>query len=271
MTALSDARILLALNAGDAADEAIALAARLASSLHTHIHGLMVEDQALLDAAALPVTSIVARRGVTPPEFSLAAVERSLNQAEQDVRTAFSAVARRLNLSWTVQRLRGGLADSLSACMAANDIVVLPVDRPGAGFPNTVSDLRKISGQVQGIVLPPRKRTFRRGLSGPVVAIDAEDQTGKGVVALASRLAAGMDCPLHVLKLADPALANEDVLAARVSAVAPGLLVASMHARLFSNEPVIARLQNAARAPLLLLCGPEFQHALPAREGLQDS
>jgi nucleotide-binding universal stress UspA family protein len=253
VNALADTRILLALDASDSADEGIALAVRLASSLQAAIHGLMVEDQALLDAAALPFTSIVARGGVPPPEFSVAAVERSLDQAEQNVRAAFSAVTHQLHLSWTVQRQRGDLLGSLSACAAASDIVVLPVDSLRAGSPTILSDLHKITEQVRGVVLTPRQQTFRHRRPGPVVAIDDQNQMGTGVVALASQLAAGMDCPLRVLRLAGSVLGNDDVLAARLAAVGPSLLVASMHTGLFTSESAMSRLQKAARAPVLFL------------------
>ena len=263
MNALPDSRVLVVLNAGHAADEGIALAARLAACLQANVHALLVEDQSLLDAAALPFTSIVARRGVTPPEFSLSAVERALNQAEQDVRAAFSAQAHRLHLSWTMQRQRGDLATSLSACAVASDIVVLPADRSRARPPQLMGELRQVTTQVRGFVLPPRQHAARSRHSGPVVAIDVDDHAGAAVVSLASQLAAGMDCPLRVISLAGSALDNVDDLAARLRSIAPSLLVASLHAGEPASETALASLQDAARAPVLLLCS-EHTHAATA-------
>lgn len=265
MNAPSDTRILVALNAGDAADEGIALAAQLASCLQAGILALLVEDQALLDAAALPFTSIVARRGVRPPDFSVSAVERSLDQAEYDIRAAFSAVTRRLNLSWTVERQRGDLADSLSGCAAASDILILPVNNFRAGLPKVLSDFRKVAEQVRGVVLSPRQQTSRLRRPGPVVVIEDEDQAGAGIVSLASQLAAGMDCPLRVVRLAGSGPGSDDVLAARLAALGPSLVVAGMKNEPFITNAVMATLQTSTRAPVLLLRGADWHRAVAGR------
>lgn len=273
-------RIVLGLQPGDAGEDCIHVASRLAMAMQAAIHALVVEEQILLDAAALPFTRIVARPGQTPPEFSVATVERATTRAERRVRQALSAEAQPMRIPWSVQRQRGELAQALSAFAGAADIVMLPEAR-GRNL-NRLVMARVMASRVRGVVIARRENAIVRNGSGPVVVLDQGGPGGDRAVALAARLAAGMGRPLDVLVLAGSSHEAEiieqrvfeltaplreahlhrlpadrgDAIKARLTSLGAALLVASIDTPALASDAAILELQRAGGAPLLLSGAP---------------
>ena len=274
-------RILLGLKAGEILDESISLAARLAATLEAAVHGLLVEEDALFDAAGLPFTRIVTRGGTTAPEFTVSAVQRAFGEAERLCRQSLATMAQASRVPWTMQCERGEIAACLSAHAQAGDIVVVP-DAGGHGLRRQVlATARLVASHTQGVVIAGRGGRAPAHEGGPVLAIDEGGPAGQAVVSFAARLAAGLNRPLHVLAIAASAEAagasrkragelaggklqlrhswlpagNAAPLARRLAALAPSLLVADIGGGMFGDDTAIMDVQRAAGAPLVLLSG----------------
>lgn len=269
-------RIVLGLQALESGEECVHIASRLAMAMQAAIHALLVEEQSMLDAAALPLTRIVARPGQTPQEFSVAAVERATARAERRFRQVLSAEAQPMRIPWSVQRERGELAQSLAAFAGAADIVMLPEAR-GRSL-NRLVLARVMATRVRGVVIARRQNAAVGNGSGPVVVLDQGGRGGDNAVALAARLAAGMDRPLHVLALAGSSheadvieqraleltghlrethvhrlpAARGDAIKARLAGLGAALVVASIDAPALASDAALLELQRASGAPLLL-------------------
>ncbi len=269
-------RIVLGLQPGDAGEDCIHVASRLAMAMQAAIHALLVEEQTVLDAAALPLTRIVARPGQTPPEFTVATIERATIRAERRFRQALSAEAQPMRIPWSVQRKRGELAQALSAFAGAADIVMLPEARERNL--NRLLMARVMASRVRGVVIARRVNAVVRNGTGPVVVLDEGGHGGATAVALAAKLAAGMGRPLHVLVLAGSAheaevieqraveltmqlreahlhrlpAARGDAIKARLASLGAVLVVASIDTPALVSDAAILELQRASGAPLLL-------------------
>ena len=274
-------RIVLGLQPGDAGEDCIHVASRLAMAMQAAIHALVVEEQTLLDAAALPFTRIVARPGQTPPEFSVATVERATTRAERRFRQALSAEAQPMRIPWSMQRERGELAQALSAFAGAADIVMLPDAR--GGNLNRLVMARVMASRVRGVVIARRENAIAGNGPGPVVVLDEGGPGGESAVALATKLAAGMGRPLHVLVLAGSAREADvieqrafeltaplrgvqlhrlpadrgDAIMARLASLDAALLVASIDTPALASDAALLELQRASGAPLLLMAAPQ--------------
>ena len=271
-------RILLGLHAGEAPERSIELAARIAASLRATIHGLVVEDEGLADAAALPFTRIISRKGTPAPDFSTVILQRALALTERSCRDMLCAVAQRAQVPWTMQRERGELAAALSARVESGDIVIMPQAGGAGPSRRALVDVRLMTRRARAVVMVRRARSAVRLSSGPVVVLDAADGTGPGAVSLGAELAGGMDRPLHVVVLADspaeaelierraraaapPGLAIRfhrlspayaGAIALKVRTLAPSLVVADIESTPLRDDDTVLELQRACSAPLLL-------------------
>jgi hypothetical protein len=272
-------RILLGLHAGEAPEGGIALAARLAASLRAAIHGLLVEEPGLVDAAALPFTRIISRTGAHGPDFSTVTLERALALTERTCRDMLCAMAQPAHVPWTMQRERGDLAATLSACMETGDIVVMPQAGGSGSYRRAMVDVRLMTRRARGVVIVRKSGSATQIHSGPVVAIDDGSDAGAGSVSLAAQLAAGMNRPLQVIVFAGTAAEAEAIqqraravasprssvrfhrlspdhsgaLSLKLRMLAPSLVVAEIEAEPLRDDASVLELQRASSAPLLLL------------------
>lgn len=276
MGTTASTRILLGLDAGEAPEASIALAARLAAALRAAIHGLLVEEQDLIDAAALPFTRIISRKGTAAPDFSTVALTRSLELAERGCRDMLCAMAQPAHIPWTMQRERGELGAALSARVEAGDIVIMP---QAGGHRRAQADIRLMSRRARAVVMVRRSRRSASVASGPVVVLDSGERSGAGAIPLAAQLASGMGRTLHVIVIAGTAAEAEaiehraraavtpgagirfhresashtEAIARQLRMLAPSLVVADIEAALLRNDDTLLELQRASSAPLLLL------------------
>lgn len=271
-------RILLGLHAGETPEGSIVLATRLAASLRATVHGLVVEDEGLADAAALPLTRIISRKGTPASDFSTVILQRALALTERSCRDMLCALAQTAQVPWTMQRERGDLPAALSARVESGDIVIMPQPGGGGLSRRAVVDVRLMTRRARGVVMVRRARSGTRLNSGPIVALDGAEQAGQGAVSLAAELAAGLDRPLHVVVLADasaeaqtiehraraaapPGLAirfhrlspaHAGAIALKVRMLAPSLVVADIESTPLRDDDTVLELQRACSVPLLL-------------------
>ena len=276
MNAPAPPRIVLGLHPGDPGEECIHVASKLAMAMQAAIHALLVEEQAVMDAAALPFTRIVARRGQAAPEFTTQSMEKAASLAERRFRRALSDEAQPVSIPWSVQRQRGELTVALSACAGSSDIVMLP--GATARSAGRLAVARLMASRVRGVVIARRQPAPARNASAPVVAIDSGSPGGAAAMVLAAQLAAGLERDLHVLVLAgstreaeltearvrELALSDReisihrlpasrgDAIKTRLAGLGAALVVASIDTPALASDAAIIELQRASGAPLLL-------------------
>ena len=117
-------RIVVALDTGPRARAALEAAAQLAARMQAELVGLFVEDLELLHFAGLPFAREVGYPSATLRPLDVAAMQRALRAAAQDVQRTLAAVAARGPLSWSFRTARGAVRAELRAAAAEGGIVV---------------------------------------------------------------------------------------------------------------------------------------------------
>lgn len=106
----------------------------LARELEVELVGLFVEDTELLDAAALPFGETgfptASRRAL-----DVGAMERSLRAQARRIEREFGSRLLGRSVKWTFEVVRGRFGSAITSRVAGDDIVVVPVERAGAGAP----------------------------------------------------------------------------------------------------------------------------------------
>jgi hypothetical protein len=176
--------------------EVVRAAAELAGLLKLHLHGVFIEDEAVLGLAGLPFARefrLSTRAWQAVAETNVAA---ELHQTSEDMRRIFNEVTRRLGVAGLFEALRGDPATTLDARIEASDILVIAEPR-GARARITQSFVRR-SGMALGgratVVLLPSKPLRQAGPIA-VVVVSPEDPG----LELALRLAASTGQRLLVL------------------------------------------------------------------------
>lgn len=122
-TELPIRRILVALDASEQAQAALANAVELASRVEAELLGLFVEDANLLQLAALPFAREINGMAGGARALDQAAMERSLKAQAQRARAALAAAAGPASLRWTFRVVRGEVAAEVVAASFDADLV----------------------------------------------------------------------------------------------------------------------------------------------------
>ncbi|MDK3073494.1 hypothetical protein QO034_10260 [Sedimentitalea sp. JM2-8] len=117
-------RILIGANSFADARAAIRMAARLARETSAALGGVLVQEQAVLAACALPNRRLVSPGGALGLAPSLARLRRMLDADAQSFRQLLHDVAGPVAASWTFERQAGELVASLSQSATRSDILV---------------------------------------------------------------------------------------------------------------------------------------------------
>lgn len=273
-------RIVVGLQSVEALDETIEAAAVLASTVQGEILGLFVVEQALLDAAGLPLTVITATRRHVEQRLTAKMVRDAMDRAERTCRASLDAIARRAGVNWSIERHQGDFTTALLDSTTAGDFVVVPAWSGLSSRSQQVSNIRQVAQNAFGVMIVHTSR-LPVARHAPVVAIDDGDQTGAETISVAVQLAKVTGRRLNVLALATtPAGAEaikararaiagprqalsisqlvhpgQDAIAARLAALSPCFVVGDIQGEPFRDDPAVIKLQRAAGAPVLLLHG----------------
>lgn len=117
-------RIVVGLDTGPRTRAALEAAAHLAASMQAELVGLFVEDVELLHFAGLPFAREVGYPSASLRPLDVAAMERALRAAAEEVRRTLATVAAHGPLSWSFRTARGAVPDALRAAAAEGGIVV---------------------------------------------------------------------------------------------------------------------------------------------------
>jgi len=117
-------RIVVGLDAGPRGRATLQAAAQLAARMQAELVGLFVEDIDLLHLAGLPFAREVGYPSATLRPLDVAAMERALRAAADEVHRMLAAIAGRGPLSWSFRIARGAVLSELRAAATEGDIVV---------------------------------------------------------------------------------------------------------------------------------------------------
>lgn len=134
---MSARRILVALDQSRSARAALEAAVEIAVQKNdggdVELVGLYIEDQALLQAAALPVTSLIQRHAGKPRDMAAAEVERAFRIAARQARAMLGEMSERRRIKASFQVQRGPLQSEMVAAAWRFDLVsVGATGRPGS-------------------------------------------------------------------------------------------------------------------------------------------
>ena len=186
-------RLIVELSPAGTDPAALRSAAELARWLGLHLHGVFVEDEALLALAAFPFAREFRLPAHEWAPFAVDRLAEELRHAAEQARRVMQEVGVRLDVPNVFEVLRGDPATCIAGVCATTDIVV--VMQPGAG---ATADLARLSEAARGmrgsVLLLPSGVQVR---SGPVVALlrDAEDSA----LDVAARVAATGEGALMIL------------------------------------------------------------------------
>ena len=125
-------RILVALDHSRSARTALETAAAMAAQGDAELVGLYVEDQTVLQAAALPVTHLIERHG-HEREMAAADMERAFRIAAREARLVLRDIGERLRIKASFEVRRGPLQSAMVAAAGRFDLVsVGATGRPGS-------------------------------------------------------------------------------------------------------------------------------------------
>lgn len=126
-------RVIVSLDVASENRAAIETAARLAARAKVPLHGVFIEDEELLQVAALPFTrQFTPGPGVRP--FTFDETELHLKAAAERTRRELIAAARRHRVEVSFEVVRGGSATALSGASERDLVVAGAVCRPIAGY-----------------------------------------------------------------------------------------------------------------------------------------
>ncbi len=130
---MTSRRILVALDPSQSARGALEVAAKMAALGDVELVGLYVEDLALLQAAALPVTSLIQRHSSKPRDMVSAEMERAFRVAAREARAMLSEISDRLRIKASFEVQRGPVPSEMLAAACHFDMVSIgTTGRPGS-------------------------------------------------------------------------------------------------------------------------------------------
>jgi hypothetical protein len=226
-------RVLIGATSFVDARAAIRLAACLAVETRAALGGILVQEQAVLAACALPNRRLVSPGGALGLAPSLSRLRRMMQADAQAFEKLLQDVAVRAAASWTFEQQAGDLVSSLSQGAARSDILVF-----GHRYVHSVAG-RVILLRQTGIGSPDSAR-------------------------LASTLAADLGAELSVRRVAvDPDAATEvtyPTVAAAIAAIDRcncAAVVMDLAGQAAQSVDLLRRLLDVARCPVIVLAGPD--------------
>lgn len=173
---LAPKRIVVALRSHSEADTALNAATILAQALKAELFGLFVEDESVLHSSALPFARVIGTRA----EIQVSR-ENMLAAFEQDAlacRRLLSLNARRAQVSWRFDRVRGESYGEADRAAGRGDILLLQESYGGGGVRSVIARARDAAERFGGMIL---LGPWQRRQAGPVIAIIENIQAEGGM------------------------------------------------------------------------------------------
>tara|TARA_R110000824_G_scaffold118960_19_gene272692 strand:+ start:116800 stop:117681 length:882 start_codon:yes stop_codon:yes gene_type:complete len=260
-TVIVSRRIIVGLDTGFMAREALMLAARVAASVDARLSGIFVEDENLLGLSALPFVQEISFSGETRPVDDAEMLRRLRAQA-RIARHVLESVAKEAHVEFSFNIARGHKLAALAAQTGADDTLIIRAHDlhrhdVGRAVRAATRDARAdvlLAGRgvaVSGsFAANPSQDSPHLAVSSrrPMLAIDEGSSRGEACVGFAESLALRIGAPFR--RLFARGFASAD-LAAAARKVHAGLVIVNADA--LGDDDDAARLSAAAGCPVLLL------------------
>lgn len=200
-------RVLVALDASAGSEAALRVAASVAAAFRSELAGVFVEDEDLLNLAALPFACEVMVRGGAIRRLDAAALERDMKARAAAARRLLSDVAAQSRLQWSFSIERGSLGEKLGAAAAAADIVCVGRDLAPTRWRVALASRAARSGHAALLYVGQRPSAVGK----PIIAVDDGTAAGRRAVQVGGRLATATGADLVVLITAADAMAARSI------------------------------------------------------------
>ena len=263
-------KILVDLNVTSSIDLPVRAATTLAAAIGADVHGLFIQEESLLDLAALPFSRAVTPVATQTVELSPKAMLQAFHRHSVRSRRELSVQAEKDSVNWSFSIERGETHQKILDALSSGDFLVLGNNSQGRPDAPSPPDTR-------GVVYTPANQLQTR--RGPVVAIDEVDEPGEDAISLAARIATFRKVALHLfvtsvndreatatVKRARKALQPDQKLvvhrflphtpqtmAAALRRLNPGFVVATLTGTPHNSKTLAQGFCRAAGAPLVLL------------------
>ena len=211
MTAAVFSRIVIGLY-HNAPDDSVRIAAEVAALLRLELLGLFVEEQELLDLAAMPFVREFRPLGGGWSRIDADQLARDLDHASHSAGRRFAEAAKALQTRARFQTIRGSLADTVASILRTGDIVLIAEPaHPAEHVAGRFGALMQAAFRSAAAVLIVPHHIVRR--SGAVVAIAASPDDPAPAAAAAIAAAAHEDLVIVEADHGPAGLASEDAIA----------------------------------------------------------
>lgn len=187
----------------------IEAAARMAAWLNAAVHGIFVQDEALLHLAALPFARHVGPGGGASEEFDESTILHQFEAQADRARAALEAAASAYEVGWSFDVVRGQLSLATLAVGDRDLLVIEAAPRPFAGAFRLDSRWLAEAFQTHRPIL--LVRNAGKSKDGVVALVQKPGQSAERTIAVAAALALAAERRLTVL-LADDGLETASVL-----------------------------------------------------------
>jgi hypothetical protein len=205
----------MVLDDAEAAVHLLDTSCALAQLMRRELELVFVESAAALEAAALPMTRVLARAAQTWAPFAPEDVERGWRVQAARLRTLAERASARRPVHWSMRVMRGALAPAARSLREESDLLLVAAP-------------------------PSRFETARRARRLSIVAFDDGTAGGEQAIQVASRLAHALGARLETRKLStQPAVAGDgaDLIVLPATAL-PALPLAELRAPLLLVGPL---------------------------------
>lgn len=189
----SKRRVFVAIDDTSETDVVIDTAAHLAASLSAELTGVLIEQPDLLDAARLPVTSVVSFRGESISPYDILSLKRSLRLRAQKIERQFVLLAEKLKVPCQFSTGNVAVLDDTISALTHGDIFAIGLSHRDKHLLTTILAHPSTTSEADCSVLVIRKARVSPG-SVVVVSSDHSDN-----VALGAGLAQTKGRSLYVL------------------------------------------------------------------------
>lgn len=240
-------RLLLRICTRQDVEVGLAPSLALATALESELFALYVEEEASIDASALPFPTMVGFSG-RALAMDPGRVQGAFRREAESCRRLLAQAAENARLAWSFQAGRGNAAELLRQSSAAGDILVLRRDRLGPRVDDLLGSLRDLVPEHGGVLALPDQPGPEQG---PLLTFGRSSAMPPALRPIADRLARALGTVARHIPL------PEDAASAEIRARLAGgrMLLARVESPLFDDPATLPGIAGALRAPLLLLRG----------------
>ena len=256
-------RVVVALDVASLRSPALEIAAGFAASSGSELVGLFVEDVNLLHLSGLSVSRPVSPRTNRPQGIDAQEMDRQLRRSARDAEARLAALAKRLQLRWRFNVVRGEWSREVAAASQASDLLVMSEDAEVADLRRRAVGLSRVSRDIANVASVFVGRRARLGPGGVLALIEAEGCT-EAVIERATSLALAQAVPLVVYVVAGSQEGGASIRRQCARALAGEQQLNVIRWSDF-DMPNLCEQINAVRPRLVVLCSDSDDQRVEAR------